>query len=55
MFMQAGLVDTIYMTVEPKLFGSGMSVFNKPLDINLNLISTERLTDDVLFLEYRVK
>ena len=54
MFMEAGLVTNIYMTIEPRLFGTGMTVFNKPLDIKLNLISSEKLSDDVLFLEYRV-
>ena len=54
MFMEAGLVDTIYITVEPRLFGSGMTVFNKPLDVKLNLVSVEKLSDDVLFLEYKM-
>ncbi len=54
MFMEAGLIDTIYMTIEPRLFGTGMTVFNKPLDVKLNLISVEKLSEDVLFLEYKV-
>jgi dihydrofolate reductase len=54
MFMEAGLVDTIYITVEPHLFGAGMTIFNKPLNIKLELSSSEKLSDDVLFLEYKV-
>ncbi len=54
MFMEAGLVDTIYITVEPHLFGNGMTIFNKPLNIKLKLASFEKLSDDVLFLEYKV-
>lgn len=54
MFMEAGLIDSIFITIEPHLFGTGMTIFNKPLDIKLNLVSCEKLSDDVLFLEYRV-
>ena len=54
MFMEAGLIDTIYTTIEPHLFGTGMTIFNKPLNIKLNLLSIEKLSDDVLFLEYKV-
>jgi dihydrofolate reductase len=55
MFMQSGLVNKIYITIEPKLFGQGMTVFNKPLSADLKLVSVEKLSDDVLFLEYDVK
>lgn len=54
MFLQAGVVNRIYITVEPKLFGQGLTIFNKPIDINLKLRSVEKLSDDVLFLEYEV-
>lgn len=55
MFMQSGLVNKIYITIEPKLFGQGMTVFNKPLSADLKLVSVEKLSDDVLFLEYDIK
>ncbi|MFA6446108.1 MAG: dihydrofolate reductase family protein [Candidatus Paceibacterota bacterium] len=54
MFMEANCVDKIYITIEPKLFGSGMTIFNKPLDINLSLLSVQNLSKDVLALEYQV-
>ena len=54
MFMQSGLVNKIYITVEPKLFGQGLTIFNKPIDKDLKLISVEKLSDDVIFLEYQV-
>jgi dihydrofolate reductase len=54
MFMQSGLVSKIYITIEPKLFGQGMTLFNKPLSADLKLVSVEKLSDDVLFLEYDV-
>lgn len=54
MFMQSGIVNKIYITVEPKLFGQGLTIFNKPLERDLKLVSVEKLSDDVLFLEYNV-
>jgi dihydrofolate reductase len=54
MFMQSGLVNKIYITVEPKLFGQGLTIFNKPISADLKLVSVEKLSDDVLFLEYDI-
>ncbi len=54
MFMQAGLVDTLYLTVEPVLFGQGMSLFNKEIDMKLNLVKVEKLGEQSLLLEYNV-
>lgn len=55
MFMQSGLVNKIYITIEPKIFGQGLTIFNKPISTDLKLVSVEKLSDDVLFLEYDVK
>lgn len=52
MFLKAKLVDTIYITIEPLLFGSGISMVNEPLEINLTLRSSNKLSDNVLLLEY---
>lgn len=54
MFMQSGLVNKIYITVEPKIFGQGLTIFNKPISADLKLVSVEKLSDDVLFLEYDI-
>jgi dihydrofolate reductase len=54
MFMEAGVVDRIYLTVEPKVFGKGLTLFNKPVTRDLSLTSVEKLADNVLFLEYKV-
>src|SRR3989344_7183807 len=52
MFMKAGLVDTLYLTIEPLLFGTGVSIFNEQLEVNLKLISVTNLSNNVLLLEY---
>ncbi len=54
MFMKAKLIDTVYITVEPLLFGEGLSIFNEPLDVQLELVSSKNLSDNVLLLEYKV-
>lgn len=54
MFMQAGVVDTLYLTIEPVFFGQGMTLFNKELDKTLNLVKVERLGEQSILLEYNV-
>ena len=54
MFMQAGVVDKLYLSVEPVLFGQGMALFNKELNAKLQLISSEKLGDNTILLEYAV-
>ncbi len=53
-FMQSGLVTELYLTVEPVLFGSGVKLFADELDVSLELISSEKLNDDVILLRYKV-
>lgn len=54
MFLKAGVVDTLYITVEPLLFGSGISIFNEPMDIQLELKSHEKTEAGTILLEYKV-
>ncbi|MBI2124004.1 MAG: dihydrofolate reductase [Candidatus Wildermuthbacteria bacterium] len=54
MFMQAGVVNTLYLTLEPVLFGQGMNLFNKEIDKKLNLVKAEKLGEQSLLLEYNV-
>lgn len=54
MFMEAGLVDTIYLTVEPVYFGEGIKLFNKSIDKKMTLVSHEKTESGTLFLEYKV-
>jgi len=54
MFAKAGLVDTIYLTVEPILFGSGIKMFNEDLNLQLKTISEEKTPTGTILLEYRV-
>jgi len=54
MFLKAELIDTLYITIEPLLFGSGVTMFSEPVEANLKLISSKQLTDQVVLLEYKL-
>ncbi len=55
MFMKAGVVDTIYLTIEPVFFGKGMTIFNENLHYSLKLISSAvSESTGALLLEYKV-
>ena len=54
MFMQAGVVDKLYLTVEPILFGDGVRLVNQDLDVKLKLESTKQLSKQTILLEYSV-
>jgi len=55
MFMKAGLVDTVYLTIEPVIFGKGISIFNEGLHYSLKLQSSQvSETSSSLLLEYKV-
>lgn len=54
-FMKASVVDTIYLTVEPIMFGKGISIFNEELHYHLNLKSAQTSeSHGSLLLEYSV-
>jgi dihydrofolate reductase len=55
MFMKSGLVDTIYLTIEPIFFGKGMTIFNQELHYSLKLVSSAASeSTGSLLLEYKV-
>ena len=56
MFMEAGLVDKLYITIEPVVFGAGMTLFNKKFDVKkLKLVFMQKLGEETVLLEYDVK
>ncbi|MDD5318721.1 MAG: dihydrofolate reductase family protein, partial [Candidatus Pacebacteria bacterium] len=54
LFMKAGVVTTLYMTVEPTLFGQGLSLFNQEISQSLRLVNKETTATGTIFLEYEV-
>lgn len=54
-FLKAGLVDELYLTIEPKIFGKGkMLVSEEKLDIKLKLLSVKQINKEgALLLHYQ--
>ena len=53
-FAKAGLIDEIWVTITPRLFGQGLSLFAHSMDADLELMETRELEPGVVFLKYRV-
>lgn len=55
MFLAAGLIDTLYLTIEPVIFGAGVKLFAAELkNKKLTLAATNQLSDHTIVLEYRI-
>ena len=54
-FLGQGLIDEIYLNIEPLLFNSSTFVTNENLERRLKLVSTSRLGDNILQLQYKVE
>lgn len=53
MFMKSGVVESLYLTIEPVVFGSGMTLFKENINLKLELKNIEK-QDNSVFLEYKV-
>ncbi len=54
-FLQERLIDELYLTVAPLLFGKGLSLAPEyDLDQKLQLIDEEKLSENVVLLHYEV-
>ncbi len=55
LFLQAGLVSELQITMAPKIFGTGIAIFGyQNLNLNLELKSFNKISDNELVLYYRV-
>jgi dihydrofolate reductase len=54
MFMKAKVVDRLFLTIEPLVFGKGITLFNEELQYHLNLVSANQAENGALLLEYKV-
>lgn len=52
MFLQADLVDELYLTYAPLLFGSGIGLAAHPLTTKLKLLECKQLNSDTVLLHY---
>ena len=55
LFMDSGLVNEMYLTIVPVLFGQGVPLFDSSLDVKLHLHKSTPLKDDALLLHYGIE
>ena len=52
-FLQANLVDELWLTLEPRLFGSGKKLATGTLDTTFTHTETQHLSPNTLLLKYK--
>jgi len=52
LFLSAGLVTDIYLTIEPVIFGNGLGLFTERFEQKLKLVESKNLNEDTLLLHY---
>ena len=55
LFLQAGLVTDLYLTIEPVLFGQGVPLVNGIERLDLELVEHKALNDQSVMLHYKIK
>ena len=55
LFMKENLIDEIHVTMVPRVFGRGLSLFNQSLDIRLELLDVIKIDNGFVLMKYRVK
>lgn len=53
-FLKEHLVNKLFLTIEPILFGKGITFCNENLELSLRLQELHRLSDQTIVLEYQV-
>ncbi len=54
LFMRAGLIDELIVTITPMVFGTGIGLFEEGIEIDLALMDFRRLDDARVCLHYRI-
>lgn len=56
LFLKENLIDEIQITVEPKIFASGMRIFDQvDTELDLELMEIKKMNNNTINLLYRVK
>jgi dihydrofolate reductase len=55
LFMNAGVVDELYVSYVSKLFGTGVPLFSDELNVDLDLQEIKQLDEQTVLLHYGVK
>jgi dihydrofolate reductase len=55
LFAEAGLIDELILTVSPKIFGNGLSLFDGDVQFDLTLNRVEQIDEGSVCLTYSVR
>ncbi len=55
LFAKENLIDEIIITVSPKIFGEGLGVFSREIELDLELLKLEPLGENSATFYYKVK
>ncbi len=53
-FLKRGLIDEIWLTIEPKIFGDGLGICKGDFDVDLELMDVEKLNENSIVVKYKV-
>lgn len=53
-FMEVGLVDILYLTIESRIFGRGSGLFSDRLSRSISLTAVQQLSSEAVLLTYSV-
>lgn len=53
-FLEKNLIDEIWLTIEPKIFGEGLGIFNGDFDLDLKLLSVEKINENSVVVKYEI-
>lgn len=53
-FLSEGLIDEMYLTIEPKLFGKGLGLLNQKLELDVTLLDVKQLAPSTLMVHYAI-
>lgn len=55
LFLNENLIDEVWLTIEPKLFGEGLQLFKGvDADVDLKLLEIKKLDENVLQVRYQI-
>jgi dihydrofolate reductase len=54
MYLQAGVVDELYLTIEPVLFAQGIPLLKGGSDKTLRMLDHKKLNDNAILVHYEV-
>lgn len=54
LFLESLMIDELYITIEPRIFGEGLCLFGGNFNRNLKLLSIKKLNSDSILLHYKI-